>query len=68
VHLRCSFSATPEPDCVSHTAIGGSLLVVRGNPGTVVNGTGRYHGATGRVLSNPHVTGGNDIVARIRLR
>ena len=44
------------------------MLVFRGNPGTLINGTGRYQDATGRVLSNTQVPGGSDSVARIRLR
>lgn len=68
VHLRCTFSTAPEPDCTSHVAIGGSMLVFRGNPGTLINGTGRYQDATGRVLSNTQVPGGSDSVTRIRLR
>jgi hypothetical protein len=65
-HLRCVFS-TGEPDCVSHVAIGGSLLIFGGNPGTVIDGTGRYQGATGRAISNKEVKGGSDVVARIHL-
>ena len=34
----------------------------------VVGGAGRYLRATGRILSNTEVPGGNDIVARIRVR
>lgn len=70
-HLRCVFPATPgPPDCVSHVAFGSSMLVFAGNPGKVVLGTGRYLGATGRVLSNRTVGNGNDsdVVARITLR
>ena len=66
-HLRCVFG-TGEPDCESHVAIGGSLLIFRGNPGTVVGGSGRYLGATGRVVSNKEVPGGSDVVARIHVR
>jgi hypothetical protein len=33
----------------------------------LVAGVGRFSGATGRVLSNKEVPGGNDIVARIKL-
>jgi hypothetical protein len=66
-HLRCVFSTAPEPDCESHTALGGSLLVFRGNPGTLINGTGRFQGATGRVVSLKEVEGGSDVVAKIRL-
>jgi hypothetical protein len=65
-HVRCVFS-TGEPDCEGQVAIGGSLLIFRGFPGTLVNGTGRYEGATGRVIKNEEVKGGSDIVARIRL-
>lgn len=68
-HLRCAFAAGGPPDCVSHVAIGSSMLVFAGSPGRVVLGTGRYLGATGRVVSSTEV-GGNasDIVARIILR
>jgi hypothetical protein len=65
-HLQCVFGAG-EPDCVSHVAIGGNLLVWSGNPATLVAGTGRFEGATGRVLSNKEVPGGSDIVAKIKL-
>ena len=67
-HLVCRFG-TGEPDCVSHVAIGGSMLVFSGNPGTVTNGTGVYQGATGRVLSSKDVAGtdNSDVVARIHL-
>jgi len=65
-HLRCVFS-TGEPDCESQVAIAGSLLIFGGNPGTLINGTGRYQGATGRVISNREVRGGSDVVARIHL-
>jgi hypothetical protein len=65
-HLQCVFG-TGEPDCVSHVALGGSLLIFGGNPGTLIGGTGRFQGATGRVLSNNEVVGGNDVVAKIKL-
>ena len=65
-HLHCVFGAG-EPDCVSHTAVGGSLLIFSGSPGTLTAGTGRYAGATGRVLKNKEVEGGSDVVARIQL-
>jgi hypothetical protein len=65
-HLVCKFSDAPEPDCVSHVAFGGSMLIFSGDPGTLIGGTGRYLHATGRVLSNQEVKGGNDIVAKIR--
>jgi hypothetical protein len=67
-HLQCVFGTTPEPDCTSHVAFGNSMLIFKGNPGTVVGGTGRFFGATGRVLTNKEVSGGNDVVAKIRLR
>jgi hypothetical protein len=69
-HLRCVFAADGPPSCESHVAIGGSLLVFTGNPGTVTNGTGIYQGATGRVVSSKEVAGQNDasdVVARITL-
>jgi hypothetical protein len=65
-HVRCVFS-TGEPDCEGQVAVGGSLLIFRGFPGTLINGTGRYQGATGRVIKNKEVKGGSDIVARIHL-
>jgi hypothetical protein len=65
-HLRCVFG-TGAPDCVSHTAIGSSLLIFSGNPAKLIAGTGRFQGATGRVISNKEVPGGNDIVAKIKL-
>ena len=66
-HLRCVFG-TGQPDCESQVAIGGSLLVFRGNPGTLTIGTGRFQGATGRVVKNKQVPGGLNVVAKIRLR
>jgi hypothetical protein len=62
----CARSATPEPDCISHVALGGSMLIFAGDPGTVVGGTGRYLHATGRVISSKEVKGGDDVVAKIR--
>lgn len=64
VHLRCVFGKG-APTCESDVAIGGSLLVFRGN--TLVGGTGPYAGATGRILSNKTIgdTNDADIVARI---
>ncbi|MGE0025842.1 MAG: hypothetical protein AB7O78_18205 [Thermoleophilia bacterium] len=69
-HLRCVFPATPgPPDCISHVAFGGSMLVFEGFPGTLVLGTGTYLGATGRVIRNTDVGNNNsDVVARITLR
>jgi hypothetical protein len=67
-HTRCAFVETGEPECVTHVAIGGSLLIIEGFPGTIVGGTGRYRGATGRVISNKSVEGGSDVVVRVHLR
>jgi hypothetical protein len=65
-HLQCVFG-TGEPDCVSHTAIGSSLMIFAGNPGKLIAGTGRFAGATGRAISNKEVPGGNDIVVKVKL-
>ena len=66
-HLQCVFRAGP-PTCVSHIAIGGSMLVFIGSPGKVANGTGIYQGSTGRVISAKQVgNDANDIVARVQL-
>jgi len=68
-HLRCTFAAAGPPDCVSHVAFGSSMLVFEGSPGTVALGTGKYLGATGRVLSSKEVgDNASDIVARITLK
>ena len=67
-HTRCTIGTTGEPDCVTHLAIGGELLIAEGYPGTIVGGTGRYQGATGRVIQNKEVKGGADIVVRVHLR
>jgi hypothetical protein len=70
-HLRCTFAAGGPPTCESHVAIGNSLLVFTGNPGTLTNGTGIYQGATGRVVSSKEVRGvdnASDVVAKIHLR
>lgn len=63
-HLRCTFG-TRAPDCESHIAVGGSLLIFHGNK--LVAGTGVYQGATGRVLSNKEVgnADASDVVATI---
>jgi hypothetical protein len=66
-HLRCTFGAGP-PTCESHVAIGNSMLIFTGDPGIVSNGTGIYQGATGRVLSSKEVSGGSDVVARVKRR
>jgi hypothetical protein len=62
-HVRCTFTTAPEPDCWSHVAIGGSLLVFHGRE--VVSGTNRFKGATGRVVSSKEVEGGSDVVVRV---
>jgi hypothetical protein len=76
-HLRCTFVAAGPPACVSHSAFGSSMLVAEGNPGKIVLGTGKYFGATGRVVSNKEVKGAPpsslrhndiDVVARIKLK
>jgi hypothetical protein len=63
-HLRCTFGRG-APVCESNLAIGGSLLVFNGNK--LVGATGRYRGATGRVLSNKEVPGRDesDVVLQI---
>ena len=66
-HTRCTIQETGEPECRTHMAIGGSLLIAEGFPGTIVGGTGRYHGATGRVIKNKEVKGGSDVAVRIHL-
>jgi hypothetical protein len=67
-HTRCTFQQTGEPECRGYAAIGGSLLIFEGFPGTIVGGTGRYQGATGRIIKNKAVKGGSDIVVRVHLR
>jgi len=66
-HLTCTFRQGP-PACISNVAVGGSLLVFDGNK--LVGATGDYQGATGRVLSNKEIPGGNDsdLVVRITRR
>jgi hypothetical protein len=54
-HLRCEFLAGGPPTCVSHAAIGRSMLVVEGTPPRITFGSGRFFGATGRVLSAKEV-------------
>lgn len=56
-HLRCTFGHG-APVCESNLAIGDSLLVFNGNK--LVGATGRYQGATGRVLSIKEVPGSQD--------
>ena len=67
-HAVCVFGDSPEPDCVSHVAIGGSLLIFDEN--TLIGGSGKYLNATGKVISNETVGDSNDsdVVARIKVR
>ena len=67
-HVVCIFGTAPEPDCVVHVAIGGSLLIFHGN--TLVGGAGKYVGATGKVISNKTIPNSNDsdVVAKVTLR
>ena len=57
------------PDCIAHVALGGSMLIFQGFPGTLLGGSGKYLGATGKVISNKTIPGTNDsdIVAKIKL-
>jgi hypothetical protein len=64
-YLRCTFQADLEPDCYGYTAIGGSLLRFHGVD--LIGGTGRYHGATGKVITNKEVPGGSDFVVKVKL-
>jgi hypothetical protein len=66
-HLQCVFGTAPAPDCVSHVALGGSMLIFRGNPATLIAGLGRFQGATGRVISSKEVPGGTDSVTKLTL-
>jgi hypothetical protein len=65
-YVRCVFAQGP-PDCTVTAALGSSLLIFTGSPGTLVNGTGRYQGATGQVLRLTELPGGADVVARVQL-
>jgi hypothetical protein len=69
-HVVCVFTDQAEPDCTSHVAIGSSMLVFSGFPGTVIGGAGRYLDASGKVVSNENVKGTEnaDIVAKIKVR
>jgi hypothetical protein len=67
-HLRCTFASAGPPACESQVAVGGSLLIFRGDK--LVAGTRRYAHATGRVISNKTISeqsNASDIVARIHL-
>ena len=67
-HLTCTFGAAgTEPACVSYVAVGGSMLIFKGNE--LTDGTGIYQGATGRVVSmKEQADNASDIVAKIHLR
>ena len=67
-HVVCIFTTAPEPDCIAHVAIGGSLLIFDGD--TLIGGSGKYLNATGKVISNETVGDSNDsdIVAKINVR
>ena len=76
-HLRCTFVAAGPPTCVSHATIGRSMLVVEGTPPRITLGTGRFAGATGRVVSAKEVAQAPpselahndiDVVARVTLK
>lgn len=76
-HLRCEFGEAGPPKCVSHATIGRSMLVVEGTPPRITLGTGRFAGATGRVVSAKEVADAPpselahndiDVVARVTLR
>ncbi|RKQ93242.1 hypothetical protein C8N24_3103 [Solirubrobacter pauli] len=76
-HLRCEFLAGGPPRCVSHATLGRSMLVIEGTPPRVTLGTGRFAGATGRVVSAKEVRQAPptelahndiDVVARVTLR
>ena len=67
-HAVCIFGDGPEPECVSHVAIGGSMLIF--DKDTVIGGAGKYLNATGKVISNETVGDSNDsdVVAKIKVR
>jgi hypothetical protein len=76
-HLRCEFVAEGPPKCVSNAVLGSSMLVVEGFPGRITLGTGKYFGASGRVLSSTEVAEAPesqlahndiDVVVRIKRR
>lgn len=60
-YLRCEFSGSPEPDCSSIAAVGGSLLRFHAN-GTI-GAIGRWE--SGKVVSSKEVDGGVDIVVEL---
>jgi hypothetical protein len=67
-HVVCTFGTSPEPDCIAHVALGGSLLIFDGD--TLIGGSGKYLNATGKVISNKTVGDSNDsdVVAKINVR
>jgi len=67
-HTVCIFGSSPEPDCTTHVALGGSLLIFDGD--SLIGGSGKYLKATGKVISNETVGDSNDsdIVAKIKVR
>jgi hypothetical protein len=65
-YLRCTFGADPEnPECFGYTAIKGSMLRFHGFD--IIGGTGRYLGASGKVVKSKEVKGGSDFVVRVKL-
>jgi hypothetical protein len=65
-YLQCTFGDDPQnPDCFGYTAIKGSLLRFHGFD--LIGGTGRYLGASGKVVRSKEVKGGSDFVLRIKL-
>jgi hypothetical protein len=67
-HTVCIFGSSPEPDCITHVALGSSLLIFDGD--SLIGGTGKYLHATGKVISNETVGDSNDsdVVAKIKVR
>lgn len=61
-YVRCQFNGSPEPDCFSSAAIGGSLL--RFHNSDVIGAIGRWK--SGKVVSSKEVDGGSDIVLKLR--
>ena len=61
-YVRCAFNGSPEPDCFTSAAIGGSLL--RFHDMDVIGAIGRWK--SGKLVSNKEVEGGSDIVLKLR--
>jgi hypothetical protein len=57
--------STGAPNCGVSSRSGGSILIFGGNPETLIDGSGRYEGATGRGLSDKQVRGGSYVVTRV---